>query len=228
MGSGVRVALIHATPLAIEPVQAALAVHWPEADPVNLLDDSLSRDRARDSGLTPAVADRIVALAAYARTTHCAGILFTCSAFGPAIERAAAMAPVPVLKPNEAMFRAALAAGKHIGLIATFAMAIPTLKEEFEDEARRVNSDARLTTIVVPEAMRALQAGDAAEHNSRIAARASEVGDCDIVVLAQFSMARAADAVRRAIRCPVLTSPDSAVRLLRNVVETNRKVDKGV
>src|SRR4051794_34838959 len=39
---GPRVALIHATPLAVEPIQAAFVRHWPAAVRMNLLDDSLS------------------------------------------------------------------------------------------------------------------------------------------------------------------------------------------
>jgi Asp/Glu/hydantoin racemase len=213
-----RIALIHATPLAIEPVRVALAAHWPAADPVNLLDDSLSRDRGNEPQPPPAVAERILALAAYAHRAECAGILFTCSAFGPAIERAAADTALPVLKPNEAMFRAALAAGDRIGMIATAAMAMPTLAAEFEEETRRAGSAATLTTVVVPEAMAALQAGDAETHDAAIAARAGELAHCDALMLAQFSMARAASAVRRAIDRPVLTSPESAVCLLRELV----------
>lgn len=213
-----RIALIHATPLAMEPVRVALAAHWPAADPVHLLDDALSRDRGSEPQPPPAVAARIVALAAYARRTECAGILFTCSAFGPAIERAAAEATVPVLKPNEAMFRAALAAGTRIGMIATAAMAVPTLAAEFEEEKRRAGSAATLKTVVAPEAMAALQAGDAGAHDALIAARAGELADCDAVMLAQFSMARAAAAVGQAIGVPVLTSPVSAVCLLRELV----------
>jgi Asp/Glu/hydantoin racemase len=217
-----RIALIHATPLAMAPVQAALAAGWPGADPVNLLDDSLSRDRGGEPQPTAVVTGRILALAAYARRTECCGILFTCSAFGPAIERAAAAEALPVLKPNEAMFRDALARGDRIGLVATAAMAVPTLAAEFEDEARRRGSRAQLRTIVVPGAMAALQAGDAAAHDAAIAAKAPELGDCDAIMLAQFSMARAAAAVREAVSTPVLTSPESAVRLLRRLVERRR------
>ena len=58
-----RIALIHAVTVAIAPVQEAFGQLWPEAECVNILDDSLSLDRERDGVLTEAVARRISALA---------------------------------------------------------------------------------------------------------------------------------------------------------------------
>ena len=43
-----RIVLIHAVAVAVDPVAAAFADGWPEAELVNLLEDSLSRDRAAD------------------------------------------------------------------------------------------------------------------------------------------------------------------------------------
>ncbi|MEO7641374.1 MAG: arylsulfatase, partial [Ramlibacter sp.] len=71
-----RIALIHATPLAIAPIQDAFARHWPQPQRMSLLDDSLSVDRARDGALTPAMTQRFVDLALYARGAGCHGILF--------------------------------------------------------------------------------------------------------------------------------------------------------
>ncbi|MEZ5845077.1 MAG: hypothetical protein R3D27_15270 [Hyphomicrobiaceae bacterium] len=102
--SAPRIALVHAVTVAIEPVRRAFAERWPDAGLINLLDDSLSPDRARDGDLTPAMSARIGALGDYAQSIGVAGILYTCSAFGPAIDAVAARYPLPVLKPNEAMF----------------------------------------------------------------------------------------------------------------------------
>jgi hypothetical protein len=64
-----RVALIHAMAPSIPPVMAAFARLWPEAGLMNLLDDSLSTDLARDGRLTQAMTERFLALARYAVST---------------------------------------------------------------------------------------------------------------------------------------------------------------
>jgi Asp/Glu/hydantoin racemase len=213
-----RIALIHATAVAVEPVTEAFAALWPEAETVNLLDDSLSVDRARDAELKPAMTERILALAAYARGLGADGILFTCSAFGPAIEAAALESPMPVLKPNEAMFEAAFEIGDRIGMLATFEASVPSMTAEFDAAARRARPGATLTSLVEPAAMAALRAGDAATHNRLVAARAAELGRCDAILLAQFSTSRAAAAVRAKVDVPVLTSPDAAVAKLKRLL----------
>ena len=213
-----RIALIHAVRVAISPVEQAFARHWPAAARMNLLDDSLSRDRNRDGELTPAMIRRFVALSDYALATGAAGILYTCSAFGPAIEAARQGRAVPVLKPNEAMFRDALARGRRFGLLATFAPSAPSMEEEFRVMARDGGREIELRSVCVPEAMAALDAGDGARHDQLLADAAPQLADCDAVMLAQFSTARAHAAVSAVLDCAVLTSPDSAVLRLRAAV----------
>ena len=40
-----RVAIVHATRNSIQPISDAFAKHWPEAEPINILDESLLIDR---------------------------------------------------------------------------------------------------------------------------------------------------------------------------------------
>jgi Asp/Glu/hydantoin racemase len=220
-----RIALIHAVTPAIAPVEAAFAVLWPGAEPVSILDESLSPDRARDGTLTEAMSARIGALADYALMTGAEAVLFTCSAFGPAIEAAARRLPVPVLKPNEAMFEAAMHRGRRIGMLATFAPSVPTMEAEFRDERARSGGDATLTTLLVADALDALKAGDADTHDRLVAARAPDLAGCDALMLAHFSTSRAAAAVRARVACPVLTSPDAAVAKLRGLLEPTRAAE---
>ncbi len=209
-----RIVLIHAVRLAMQPVDDAFRRHWPDAERVNLLDDALSVDRDRAGALTPQLAGRIATLAKYALDGGAAGILYTCSAFGEAIEAVQRSSRIPVLKPNEAMFAEALARGRKLGLLATFPASIPSMERELSQMAPGIT----IHSICVPPALAALQAGDGAQHDALLAAVAPKLAGCDAVMLAQFSTARARDAVAAVVKCPVLTSPDSAVLAMRKLL----------
>jgi aspartate/glutamate racemase len=207
-----RIALIHALAHSPGPINAALARAWPEAERMNLLDDSLSADLARAGRLDAAMTQRFLALADYAVAAGADGILFTCSAFGPCIEAVARRhAGIPVLKPNEAMVDEAVAAGGVIGLLASFGPTLQSMPAEFPP-------GTLLHTELAGGAMDALDRGDVATHD-RLAAEAAQrlqARGCTSIALAQFSLARARDAVAAATGLPVLTTPDSAVRRLRS------------
>lgn len=213
-----RIALIHAVPAAMQPVEEAFKTHWREPRRTNLLDDSLAPDREQAGRLTSALSERIIALARYAVASGSDGVLFTCSAFGEAIDAAAAALTAPVLKPNEAMFDAALQIGGSVGMLATFAPAVASMEEEFAAMARERSSPASLTTVVAPGAREALLAGELQRHNCLIADAASDLGDCNVIMLAHFSMASAASVVAERTGLPTLAAPESAVLKLRSLL----------
>jgi len=214
-----RIALVHAMPVAIDPVAYVFRELWPQARITHLLDDSLPADLTAAGSITPAMVERFIALARYCESTGANAILFTCSAFGTAIDAAKHSVRVPVLKPNEAMLEEALAAGTDLALIATFEPSIPSLKREFEELASSRGIKLKLKTRTVPAAIAALQQGHASEHDRLIAAVAAEIGPCDALVLGQFSMARAATGIPPRPGRKVLTSPHSAVTRLKQILD---------
>jgi maleate cis-trans isomerase len=206
------------------PVAQAFEQLWPQARLTNLLDDSLSRDLAAAGGITKALTARMVGLARYARDQGAEGILYTCSAFGPAIEAAAADVGIPTLKPNEAMFEEALAlcaqvgADARAGLVTTFAPAAESMRAEFGEMARMHTNPACLESACADGAMELLQAGQAQAHDRQVAETAVQLSQTCVLMLGQFSMARALQAVQQATGKPVLTSPASAVRKLQTLL----------
>ncbi|WP_369725374.1 aspartate/glutamate racemase family protein [Bradyrhizobium sp. LLZ17] len=209
-----RIALIHALKHSIAPIEAAFATAWPQARLMNLLDDSLSADLARDGALAGAMTERFLALGDYAVATGADAILFTCSAFGPCIEAvAAAHAPMPVLKPNEAMIEQAVTMGKRIGLLSTFPPTLVSMPPEFP-------ASVEVVPKLADGALAALDRGDRATHDRLIAEASKELRDCDVVALAQFSIAATAPLVAEATGRPVVTTPDSAVQKLMKLLAT--------
>jgi aspartate/glutamate racemase len=213
-----RVALIHAVPAAMQPVEDAFQTHWNETRRTNLLDDSLAPDREQAGQLTPEMSERILALARYAVASGANAVLYTCSAFGEAIETAANLLPVPVLKPNEAMFEAALEIGGRTGMLATFAPAVASMEDEFREAASKRGSSASLETVLVSGAREALMAGDLDKHQRLIAEAAARLTSYNAIMLAHFSMANSAARIRASAGCPVLAAPDSAVLKLRSLL----------
>jgi hypothetical protein len=207
-----RITLVHALKHSIAPIETSFARLWPDARLMNLLDDSLSADLAREGGITDAMTERFLSLGRYAVSTGADAILFTCSAFGSCIEAVArAQAPIPVLKPNEAMIEQAAARGRRIGLLSTFAPTLASMPPEFPRSVEIVPKLAK-------GALAALDRGARDDHDRLVAEASRELRGCDLIALAQYSMAPAAALVAEASGRPVLTTPDSSVLKLKELL----------
>ncbi|MGE0801457.1 MAG: aspartate/glutamate racemase family protein [Lautropia sp.] len=207
-----RIALIHALAHSVPAIRQAFDAHWPGCRLMNLLDDSLSADlAATPGGLDAAMFRRFTTLADYAVATGADAILFTCSAFGPCIDAVKQRHPaLPVLKPNEAMIEQAVGLATRIGLLATFEPTLRSMPAEFP-------AGVPLELELADGALAALDAGDGEGHDRAAVAAAQrlQARGCGAIALAQFSLARAATAIRAAVPLPVLTTPDSAVLAIK-------------
>jgi Asp/Glu/hydantoin racemase len=225
-----RIAMISALAQSPGPAMAAMAEEWPEAYAHNLLDDSLAADFATLGELTDSIHDRFIALGRYAAAasdgkSRTAGILFTCSAFRPAIDRVREDLDIPVVSPNEGAFDEALdlcrglPGGGRIAIMLTFAGSLAPLRNEITAiAAERGQQLPEITGVVADGAFDAMQAGDWDAHDRLVAAAAKAVPPCDVIVIGQFSMARAMPLVAASRAEPVLTTPHAAVRKLRRLI----------
>jgi len=225
-GKRTRIALIHALTESVLPAHQAFRALWPEAYCFDLLDTSLSGDLAAGERLEDGIADRIRKLAEYAAASQgeageTQALLFTCSAFGPAIDAVKDHVSIPVLRPNEAAFEQALALGNRIGLAVTFGPSLSSLRDELLSMASQRGQRIEVVPVLVEGALAALKAGNGDEHDRLAAEACRRLPPVDTLVLGQFSLARAADAVRDCIAAPVLTTPSSAVTALQSLTTTS-------
>lgn len=216
--SGPRIGLIHATPVSVAPVLRQFKQDWPEARPHNLLEDSLAPDLEAAGELNEEMTQRIGDLARYMASTGSDAVLFTCSAFGRAIEKVARELPIPVLKPNEAMFEAAIKQGGKAAMIYTFGPSREGMEEEFREAAAEFNPSATITSFHVPGAIEAARGGDIEKHNKLVAEKAATLKGFDSIILAHFSTSTALYDVSAVTNIPAFSSPQAAVAKLRGLI----------
>ena len=235
MADSPRITLFSALAESLAPAAAAMKEVWPEALANNLLDDSLARDLATIGHLSPSIHERFRVLSRYAAAASderhsTAGILFTCSAFGPVIDAVRRDLTIPVTAPNEGAFEEALdlcasrANGGRVGLALTFAGSLAPLSAELTAMAeKRDQTPPHIVPIVAQGALEALQAGDTARHDDLICNAVKDIGALDVLLLGQFSMARAAVKVAALRSEPVITTPHAAVRKLRSLIASGHR-----
>jgi len=192
-------------------------------DTFNIADDSLVKGIMAGGRLTATISRRV---AGYLESAELAGadyILVTCSSIGPAVEAAAQLIGVPVLRVDQPMADKAVQTGKRIGVIATLRTTLEPTADLIQRRADAAGKKIDLTSRLCEGAFEALMSGDGAKHDARVAAALKELSaQVDVIVLAQASMARVVDGLAAADkRVPILASPGLAVDYLASVMGSN-------
>jgi Asp/Glu/hydantoin racemase len=215
-----RLGLLHTSATLVPVFEKLCKAKLPNADVFNLVDDSLIKDVIAHGRLRPQTARRVVQLVAAAEDAGAAFIMVTCSSIGPAVETAATLSAVPVLRVDRPMADKAVQMGKAVGVIAT----LPTTLEPTADLVRRcalaAGKDVELTARLCEGAFDALMRGDAATHDAMVAKALKELaGQVDVIALAQASMARVVEGLAEEDRrVPILASPPLAVEYLATIL----------
>jgi Asp/Glu/hydantoin racemase len=212
--------LVH-TSATLVPVFAQLCKEkLPGVNVFNIADDSLVKGIIASGSLTPTIARRV---ASYLESAELAGadyIMVTCSSIGPAVEAAAKLIGVPVLRVDQPMADQAVRAGKKIGVIATLRTTLEPTADLIQRRAAVAGKQIELKSRLCEGAFDALMSGDAATHDTKVAAALKELSkQVDVIVLAQASMARVVDTLSpENKRVPILASPGIAVDYLATVL----------
>ncbi len=200
-------ALLHTSPVHVPVFEALRDRHHPGTALRHLVREDLLA-RARNEGTGP-VADEVAGAVAAAAAGGARAVLCTCSTLGAVAEAAAARAGVPVLRVDRPM-AAAAARLERVAVVAALAATVGPTVALIREEAARSRTDPRLRTHLVPGAWHRFASGDREGYLDAVARAVDAVRDADAVLLAQASMADAAERARTAL--PVLSSPASGLR----------------
>lgn len=205
--------LIHTSATLVPLFQQLVKEKLPGVDTFNIVDDSLIKETIARGSLGAQTAGRV---SDYVRSAAAAGadyILVTCSSIGVAVEGAAAMTDVPVLRVDRPMADQAVQIGRRIGVIATVATTMEPTADLVRRRAAAAGKEIELTAKLCEGAFAALMSGDTETHDTKVRAALEELmKKVDVIVLAQASMARVVGTLPEASRTiPILASPPIAI-----------------
>jgi hypothetical protein len=220
-----KIALIHATRLAIAPIEKTFQDYWPEANTFNLLDEGLLKDI--DSLSSQQMNKRFQSLASYATGTGCDAILFSCSVFSDSIDSVKKIFDLPVYKPNEAMLDAIYELAREKKYLKTVVMgtsqlSVESLSSEIGEWSKTNQASIQIDKLFIDQAFELLGKGQLDSHDALIMNKVKKNQQADLIVFTQFSMASAYQKSQEVSSAPIFSAPIIAVQTLQTRITHER------
>jgi Asp/Glu/hydantoin racemase len=213
------IAMLHTVHGLVTDMEARARDTVPALRVLHYVDESLLQDTIAQ-GTTPGhVRRRLVNYARYAEESGAQALLVSCSSIGEAATAAADFVSIPVLRIDTPLAELAVLSGDRVGVLATLSATLGPTTRLVQDSAKRQNKTPTITARIVDGAFPALRAGDRAMHDRLVLDAFTELAaECDVIVLAQASMARVIKHTEDHTGGPiVLASPDSGMTQLSTV-----------
>jgi hypothetical protein len=149
-------------------------------------------------------------------------VVCTCSTLGPAAEEARVAGGTIVMRVDRPMAERAVALGRRIAVVAALCATVEPTRALLFDAASRAGRTIEVRDVLCEDAWTHFERGETTRYLHAIEdAIVEHMGAVDVVVLAQASMAPAAERFT-ASRVPVLASPRLAVEAALDVYRGRR------
>ena len=214
-----KVAIFHTSAATLALFQTLTAKIMPGVEIMHIVEDAMIRDVMKSGGPTPAINARIAGYVQAAERAGCSIFMTACSSIGGSVEQCQFLTRMRVTRIDEAMIEEAIRKGPRIAVLATVETTLRPTLDYLHRKAREAGADVDVRPTLMAEAFKALLAGDNETHDRIVAAGLREaLGNADVVVLAQASMARAMAGMPPS-EVPVLTSPERGIQRLKERIE---------
>lgn len=215
-----RVVFLH-TVLSVASQFAGLARELlpPDVETWHVADEILAKVVVAHGGLSPFIYRRVADHVRAAEEAGASVMQLTCSSISPCADVAAAQVSIPLLRVDEPMVEKAITLGRRIGVVATARTALGPTVDLVHTCALEAGREVEVEAVVCQEAYAGLASGDLELHDRIVREKLEEMSSRnDVILLAQASMARAAEGSSLAGRIPVLSSPRLAVQRLARMI----------
>ena len=203
-----KIYIIHTSLVSHNELNGLFKELAPDVKVNNIVDDSLLQDVMANGGLTPKIIARVCKYVEAAAQNGADLIFNQCSSVGEAIDIAAKLVSVPVVKVDEAMCEEAVVLGDRIGVVATVASTMLPSTNLVRRMAKEAGRDVEVVEYLVDGALDILmKENNRAKHNELVLEKIRQAEkECDVIILAQGSMTVLLPELTD-IKKPIFTSP---------------------
>jgi Asp/Glu/hydantoin racemase len=214
--------LIHTSATLVPVFQQLISEYLSdkELEVFNIVDDSLIKNTIKRNKLSPDTMRRVIEYAGSAERAGADFILYTCSSIGPAVEMAAEVTSIPVLRVDQPMADKAISLGDKIGIIATLPTTLAPTTDLVIRRAKHAGKSIETKSHLCEGAFEALMGGAPEKHDALVLAGLRKLmQEVDVIVLAQASMARVVGLIPAEEKIiPILESPSIAMEYLQKIL----------
>ena len=212
-----RVVMIHAVAGSIHPAKLAFQDEFPDAELVNVMDDSLLTDYG--DNITAKLRRRMSQLICYCAEHGADAVGLACSVYAPVVESARDLVDIPVLSSYEAVMDDAISFGRRIGIIASVPATLRDSEYYLGKAAEQRGTTVEPQLSLDEHLMQLMNIDGQEEFRQRLAEAVRQMAPgVDAILLSQFSMATALADLRKITDVPLLSAPHSSARRFRELL----------
>ena len=214
-----QIGLLHTVGFLADMFRKLFDETIPDVKSFHIVDEGILKQLMENDGLTPAIVRRVAIQASLMMEIGVDLILFTCSSTSPAVDTVRKLIDIPIMKIDDPLADKAIDYGEKIGVITTAKTTLKPSVDLIYSRAAEKGKKVEIFSSLETEAFRARLNGNVSEHD-RIVKEAIEKlsGQCDVIILAQASMAHIVDQSQGTYDIPILASPKLCMSALKDMV----------
>ncbi|HUS41506.1 MAG TPA: aspartate/glutamate racemase family protein [Ilumatobacteraceae bacterium] len=205
-----RIGFLHTSPVHTTTFELLVAHTDGTVETVTIVNETLLDDARLDGPASDRVRAGINDALDLLVESGAQAIVCTCSTIGGQAEIEGSARSIDVMRVDRPMAEAAVRAGRRITVLATIDSTTGPTADLLAEVARSNGTDIEVTVRVCDDAWEHFERGDLDQYVAIVAAECNAAASSsDVIVLAQASMARAAEFCTTSV--PVISSPLRAV-----------------
>ena len=221
-----ELAFVHTVPSLVGLFNDLQKELMPDVEVLHIADEMLLKVVLAQGGLSPFIFQRVAEHVVAAERAGATAVQCTCSSISPCVDASRPLVGIPVLKIDEPMVDAALKIGKRVGIAATAPTTLKPTTDLVHARAEAQGLTVKVESVLCEGAYDALFSGNPQKHDEIVTGvLRGLMTRNDVIILAQASMARVAQAIPAAEQSvPILSSPRLAMERARTVLAAGTPV----